>query len=129
MKTRPWTTEEIADFRTTENLPIRTAGRADHLRGRTLVWVVTHDDSVYVRSYRGVSGAWYRRALVSPAGEVTVMGTGVPVLCEPAGAENAEEVSDAYRAKYGRFSYVSSIVTELAVAATMRLTALDGGSE
>jgi hypothetical protein len=98
--------------------------REVHVAGpskRIPIWAVVADDEAYVRSYRGESGAWYRRA--RREGRMTL--EGVDVRVEP--VEDAalnERVSDAFRAKYGARSPESTekMVTPEVVATTLRLT-------
>jgi hypothetical protein len=69
------------------------------------IWVVVSDGDAYVRSYRGASGAWYRRAKAD--GELTLIVDGDEVR---ATAESVDDdgvdrrVSEAYRDKYAASS-------------------------
>jgi hypothetical protein len=69
------------------------------------IWVVVADGDAYVRSYRGASGAWYRRAKAD--GELTLIVDGDEVR---ATAESVDDdgvdrrVSEAYRDKYAASS-------------------------
>jgi hypothetical protein len=70
---------------------------------RTIIWVVTLDEAVFVRSVRGEKGRWYREALANPnavvhAGDERIPVRAVPVTDEP----TVRAVSDAYQGKYGR---------------------------
>ncbi len=56
---------------------------------RTIVWVVVHDAKVYVRSYRGERGRWYREIRTEPHGTLIVAGERVPVQAVPAGDEES----------------------------------------
>jgi hypothetical protein len=90
--------------------------------GKTIpIWVVVVDGEAYVRSYRGESGRWYRRARESGR---AVIG-GVPVTVAPIDdAALDERISAAFRAKYGKRSpgSTASMVTPEVVATTLRLT-------
>jgi hypothetical protein len=85
------------------------------------VWVVAVGSEVWVRSYKGVHAAWYRHAVRAGQGAVRVAGTEVGVRFEPVtdGAPTSE-IDAAYRVKYGRHSYVDSIL-QPAAEATVRL--------
>jgi hypothetical protein len=87
---------------------------------RLPIWAVVVDDEVYVRSYRGERGAWYRRALRD--GRMTL--EGIDVCVEPEhDSELNERISDAFRAKYGAHSPASTetMVSPEVVATTLRL--------
>src|SRR4051794_6694003 len=49
------------------------------------IWAVVVDGAVYVRSYAGERGAWYRRARADGRAEVRVEGETVAVRAVPAG--------------------------------------------
>jgi hypothetical protein len=88
---------------------------------RLPIWAVVVDDEVYVRSYRGESGAWYRRALR----EGRMKLEGVEVRVEPErDPELNERISDAFRAKYGARSPGSTeaMLAPEVVATQLRLT-------
>jgi hypothetical protein len=87
---------------------------------RLPIWAVVVDDEVYVRSYRGERGAWYRRALRD--GRMTLEGIDVRIEPERDPELNAR-ISDAFRAKYGARSPGSTeaMVSPEVVATTLRL--------
>jgi hypothetical protein len=69
------------------------------------IWVVQSGDDVFVRSWRGYDGAWYRHALRAGGAMVLLHGERVRVLVVPV-AENAPErnaIDVAYRSCYGRY--------------------------
>lgn len=57
-----WSAEEMDDLGPANLIELSTARADGSLRTFVPVWVVVVDDAVYVRSYRGESGSWYRRA-------------------------------------------------------------------
>jgi hypothetical protein len=66
------------------------------------IWVVVSDGDAYVRSYRGASGAWYRRARADGELTLVVDGDEVHATAEPVDDDGVNgRVSDAYRDKYG----------------------------
>jgi hypothetical protein len=93
------------------------------------IWAVVVDGAVYVRSYAGERGAWYRRARADGRAEVCVEGETVAVRAVPAGGEEIDDrISAAYHAKYGRQSPgpTEAMVTAPVVATTLRLEPADG---
>jgi hypothetical protein len=97
------------------------------LRRWVPIWVVAVQDEMYVRSWKGTHGAWYRHAVARGEGRVRVGRTGsgqavrfVPV---PPSSPVQSAIDDAYREKYVSAgpAYVNPMVAEHAVATTLRL--------
>jgi hypothetical protein len=96
--------------------------RDDGALGRpTTIWLVRVGDELFIRSYRGPDGGWYRAATRTGRGRVSVRGTDYDVVFEPASDVDQAAVDNAYRAEYGRSSYVDAMVTNDAAATTLRL--------
>src|SRR6476659_8720113 len=87
---------------------------------RLPIWAVVVDGEAFVRSYRGESGAWYRRALREGRVEIE----GIEARVEPEhDPELNRRISDAFRAKYGKRSpgATDAMVAPEVVATTLRL--------
>ena len=118
-----WTRDELAKIGSADELEIAVHRPDGTLRTPVTIWVVTHNDDVYVRSVNGRSAAWFRAALKTHAGRIRAGGIEKDVtLVEPDGGI-ADELDAAYRAKYHRYakSIVDSIVSPTARPATFRL--------
>lgn len=103
---------------------IRTPRRDGSISSRP-IWVVVVDGEAYVRSYRGESGAWYRRARADGAATLSDGDRTFDVGVEAAGGDELDRaVSDAFRAKYGERSPgpTEGMVTPEVVRTTLRLT-------
>jgi hypothetical protein len=90
------------------------------------IWVVVSDGEAYVRSYRGTSGAWYRRARADGALTLVVDATEVRATAEPVDDDEVNgRVSDAYREKYSARSPgpTETMVDDQVSATTLRLGA------
>jgi hypothetical protein len=96
--------------------------RVGTLRKPVTIWVVRHDDDLYVRSVYGRSSSWFRGAQVRHEGHIQAGGVDKDVLLDETDDIN-DEIDVAYRAKYQRYaeSIVSTIVTPEARAATLKL--------
>jgi hypothetical protein len=121
-----WTREELAAVGEAEELEIAPARADGSLRRATPVWVVRIDDDLYVRSYRGHNGSWFRAARQSHQGEINAGGVRKRVrFAENNDAQTADAIDEAYRAKYQRYGarYVDPMVSADARAATLQLVA------
>lgn len=88
------------------------------------IWVVRVGDDLYVRSYRGEDGAWYRHARTEQAGRVRAASFEQAVRFEPVADPAAGEAIDAaYTRKYARYdeSYLKPMIAPGARAATLQL--------
>ena len=115
-----WTSDELARIGEADELTV-SPRRADGRPGRAVpIWIVRVGDQLYVRSWRGDGGAWYRAAEARRAGRIG--SGGVESDVEFSDAEDAvnDAVDAAYRDKYAR--YLSSV--EPMVTAQARATAL-----
>lgn len=118
-----WTTDELADLGDTDEIQVVPA-RADGRPGpATTIWVVRVGDQLYIRSYRGASGGWYRRAVRSRSGAIRAGGLEREVRFEDVDADLRDRIDDAYRTKYGRYgsSYVEAMIGEDAASTSLRL--------
>ncbi|WP_433634198.1 DUF2255 family protein [Nocardia sp. CA-120079] len=70
-----WTPAELAHIGDTEEIRISTGRDDGTLRAFVPIWIVAADGNLYVRSYRGLDGAWYRHARHHPAGRLRTDGT------------------------------------------------------
>jgi hypothetical protein len=76
---------------------------------RTIIWVVTVDGIVFMRSVRGEKGRWYREVSANPSAALHVGDRRIPVRAVPVTEEQAVgAVSEAYRSKYGRTAPTST---------------------
>jgi hypothetical protein len=99
--------------------------RGDGSLSRRPIWVVVVDGNAYVRSYRGESGAWYRRARADGQATIGVDGRTIEVGLEPVSDEETNrKVSDAFRAKYSERSPgpTETMVDDEVSRTTLRLT-------
>jgi len=89
---------------------------------KTIIWIVTVDGEVYVRSVRGIAGRWYRTLLRRPTGAVHVGRERYAMRAIPEErAEVIARVTAAFAHKYARSSVVRSMLTPASAAATLRV--------
>jgi hypothetical protein len=88
----------------------------------TWIWSVAVGNDLYVRAYYGRESRWYQSALRQKAGRIIAAGMTKDVLFEPIKGPINDAIDDAYRAKYHDSPYLSSMVSERAGAATVKIT-------
>jgi hypothetical protein len=121
-----WTTEELGKIGAADDLEIAARQPDGTLRPYVTIWVVRVGDDLYVRSYRGRSGAWFRSVLRQPEGRIRAGGVERDVVFSEPGDAVHDAIDQAYQAKYGpRYdrSFVDPMVGPAAAAATLRLVA------
>lgn len=116
-----WSNEHLDAFGRAGEVDVAPRREDGALRRPTTIWLVRVGDELFIRSYRGPEGGWYRDAIRTGRGRVSVGAVGHDVVFEPASDGGQAAVDDAYRAKYGRSSYVDAMVTNDAAATTLRL--------
>ena len=89
----------------TREAQIETRRDEDAPVHRTIIWAVTVDGEVYVRSVRGEKGRWYREVSANPDAALHFGDRRIPVRAVSVrGEPTVGAVSEAYRDKYGRTS-------------------------
>jgi hypothetical protein len=121
---RDWTAGELDIIGAAEELEIAPLRLDGSLRPYTTIWVVRVGGDLYVRSWHGRDGAWFRAALQRPEGGIRTAGIERDVtFAEPDHADQ-DAIDRAYRGKYARYAstYVDPMISPGAKAATLRLT-------
>jgi hypothetical protein len=125
--TPAWSAGPLARFGGADEIEISTRRDDGSLRPFVPIWVVAVGDALYVRSYRGPGGAWYRHAIQHPAGAIRAAGQPADVTFTPVGQQQRDlikAIDDAYRGKYARYgdTYLQPMLADQAVATTLQLT-------
>jgi hypothetical protein len=83
------------------------------LRNPVTIWVIRHGDDLYIRSYRGPDGSWFRRVRVRRDGHIQAGGVDKDVTFADADHDLDDQIDAAYRAKYHRYfsSYVGPMIS------------------
>ncbi|MFI7501811.1 DUF2255 family protein [Streptomyces sp. NPDC049687] len=108
-----WTNDELTRIEHAEELRMAPARSDGTPRTPVPIWVVRDGDDLYVRSFRGSAGAWYRAARASHEGRIRSGGVDKDVtLVEVTDPGVNDRIDTAYRTKYGRYgaSYVDPMV-------------------
>jgi hypothetical protein len=120
-----WTADELDTIGAADELRIAALRADGSLRPYTTIWVVRVGSDLYVRSYRGRDGSWFRSVLRRPEGRIRAGGlTRDVTFAELADADQAA-IDQAYRSKYAQHgaAYVDPMVSPAARTATLRLAA------
>ena len=119
-----WTSEELDRIGTAQELEVAALRAGGTLRQPVTIWVVREGDDLYVRSWRGRSGAWYRGVQERHQGHIQAGGVDKDIdLVAVDDEELNERIDAAYRAKYGRYgsSYVGPMTSGETRTTTLRL--------
>ena len=118
-----WTSDELSTIGGADELELAPLRGDGTLRNRVTIWVVRHGDDLYVRSWRGRSGAWFRAAQARHAGHIRAGGVEKDVaFVEETDPSINDQIDAAYRTKYRRYaSYVPPMISPEARATTIKL--------
>ncbi len=118
-----WTNDELNKIGTAEEMENAVRRRDGTLRKPVTIWVVRVGDDLYIRSYRGRSGSWFRAAQVSHEGRIQVGGVEKDVIfVDETDPGINGQVDAAYRTKYGRYpQYVAPMVAPETRSTTIKL--------
>lgn len=118
-----WTSDELDKIGNAEELRLSTQRPDSTLRNPVTIWVVRHGDDLYIRSYRGPSGSWFRHARERREGRIQAGGVDKNVTLTDADHGLDDQIDAAYRTKYHRYSgtYVDPMISPQARATTIKL--------
>jgi hypothetical protein len=119
-----WTNDELDKIAAADELQIASVRPGGTLRSPVTIWVVRNGNDLYVRSYRGRGGSWFRAAHARHEGRIRAGGVEKDVtFVEETDPGINDQLDAAYRTKYRRYGarYVDSIVGPEARAATIKL--------
>ena len=93
-----------------------------HPQSAVVIWVVVADDGVFVRSFRGAKGRWYRDLAGGGPATLEFAGRRLAVQAVPANDPAAiEHASREYLRKYGPGPYATAMVQPDILSTTLRL--------
>ncbi|HEX6507431.1 MAG TPA: DUF2255 family protein [Chloroflexota bacterium] len=117
-----WTSDELNKIGEADELQLASRRRDGTLRDPVTIWVVRHGDDLYVRSWRGRTSTWFRRAQDQHEGQISAGGVDKDVSFVEDDSVN-DAIDAAYRTKYHRYaaSYVDPMIGPEARASTIKL--------
>jgi len=118
-----WTSDELNKIGTAEELEIASLRRDGTLRNPVTIWVVRLGDNLYIRSWRGLNGRWFRGTQVRHEGRISAGGVEKDVTFVDTDHDLDDQVDAAYRTKYSRYGarYVDPMVLPEARSTTIKL--------
>lgn len=119
-----WTAEQLDAVGTADELRVASLRPNGALRDPVTIWVVRHDDELYVRSVNGPDSAWYRGTLAHHAGHIRAGGVEQNVSFEDADPALNDALDAEYARKYARYaqSIIDHINSQPARSTTYRLS-------
>jgi len=119
-----WTNDELHKITAAEELELASLRRDGTLSNAVTIWVVRVGDDLYVRSWKGNDGAWFRATQERHEGHIKAGGVGKDVtFVAQADADINHQIAAAYRTKYRRHGgrYVDPMVASTARVTTIKL--------
>ena len=117
-----WTSDELARIGAANELQIAPRRADGTLRNPVIIWVVAHNNRLYVRSVNGRAAAWFRGTQATHEGHIRAGGIEKDVTFVDVPRDLEDALDAAYRAKYSYSpSSVAHIVSPQARPATLEL--------
>ncbi|MFJ8028590.1 DUF2255 family protein [Streptomyces sp. NPDC096311] len=99
-----WRNDKLTRIGRAEELQMAPSRRDGTPRAPLPIWVVRDGDDLYIRSFRGSSGAWCRVARASREGHIRSGGVAKDLtLVEVTDPVVNDRIDTACRTKYGRY--------------------------
>ena len=106
---------------TKEEIRVETRSKAGEVH-KTIVWPLVRDGVVYLRSYKGPTGRWYREALADPDIALLFDRRRLPARAvRAADAASVEACSAALREKYRRSYSLEAMLDPDVLPTTLRI--------
>ena len=118
-----WTSEDLTRIGNAEEVQVTSRRGDGTLRKPVTIWVVRDGDSLYVRSVKGPTGAWFRGTQERHEGRIRGGDADQDITFVDADHDIGDKVDAAYRAKYRRYagSILNSVLTPQARSTTIQL--------
>src|SRR5438552_14480970 len=109
----------LGELRDVQEVAIRTE---KHPKSAVVIWVVVADDEVFVRSWRGAKGRWYRDLAAGGPATLEFARRRLPVHAIPASDSTAvARASHEFLRKYQPSSHAHEMVRSEVLPTTLRL--------
>lgn len=116
-----WAATDIAELDATEELHIAGVTTDGVLRKPVIIWMVTLDGGLYVRSVNGSDAAWFRGTQAQGRGHISAGAVDRDVTFTSV-SDRDDDLDAAYHAKYRSYpADADGITTAKARATTLRV--------
>jgi hypothetical protein len=112
--------DDVAAIAAADEIRIETTA-PDGTVHRTIIWIVTDEGEVYVRSVNGPEARWYREATATGEVAIHVDGRRIPARVEPGDAAAVAACSAGLQAKYRRDYSLASMLEPDTLPTTLRV--------
>lgn len=117
-----WTSEELDAIAKDKKLYISIPNADGTMHAPTWVSVVQSGKNVYIRSYSGTEGLWYKAAKAAGHGHVSVGGIEKDVTFEfPTDKITNDAIDEGYRKKYAGSQSLEAMLGKKQLEATVML--------
>ena len=111
--------DTLRELRDVQEVAIRTE---KHPKSAVVIWVVVADDEVFVRSWRGAKGRWFRDLTAGGPATLEFTGRRLAVQAIPASDQAAvARASREFLRKYQRSTHAQEMVRSEILPTTLRL--------
>jgi hypothetical protein len=112
---------DLDQLATIREIEVETHSRAGEVH-RTIVWPLVRDGVVYLRSFHGPDGRWYREAIADPEIALVAKGRRIPARAVSAPDDaSVEACSAALREKYKRSYSLAAMLAPATLPTTLRI--------
>ena len=119
-----WSTTELDQIATNDELEVAGRRPDGSLNDPVTIWVVRHGDDLYVRSFKGANGKWYRGTRASHQGHIHSGSVDKDVtFVDETDSRTIKAIDEAYKAKYRHYQddIVDPMLAKPARGTTMKL--------
>jgi hypothetical protein len=117
----PFSTEDLGQLAAVREVRIETQSPGGSLHS-TIIWIVVDGEDVFVRSWLGERGRWYREARANP--QVSILAGKRRIAATAVSATDAESVrrcSEGFQAKYPKSKSTPMMLADDILDTTLRL--------
>jgi hypothetical protein len=116
-----WDPADLQAINSAREIRIATVRPDGSTRTPLPIWVVRVGEELYVRSYHGPDGSWFRQVDKHPYARLSAADREIIVRLVPAEMSSHAEVDAAYVAKYGHSRAAAVMITPVVAPTTLRL--------
>jgi hypothetical protein len=119
LRFRPFNADTLRELRDVQEVAIRTE---KHPKSAVVIWVVVADDEVFVRTWLGAKGRWYRDLAAGGPATLEFAGRRLAMQALPASNQAVvAHVSREFLRKYQRSTHAQEMVRSETLPTTLRL--------